>query len=199
MNNRNGVLALAWCLTGHAGRAGLLALCLAVGLAMGVTAGCTTSPSGSSRPTLRGEDQSPAATLAYYQMLQRMNGAEIQRERMVLSALAPSPASQLRMAMVLGHPRGPGELTRAQGLLEGVLKSSDAAATALHPLARLLADQYAERQRLENQSERQAQQLKESQRKGAELQEKLDNLTEIERSLSRKAKPARPVGSGGAK
>jgi len=68
----------------------------------------------------------------------------------------------------------------------------------LQPLARLLAEQLQERQRLENtaerltqQLERAGQQLKDSQKQGEQLQEKLDALTEIERTLS--ARPTAPT------
>jgi uncharacterized protein with von Willebrand factor type A (vWA) domain len=114
----------------------------------------------------------------------------------VLAALPASPNTQLRSAMVLGHPRGPLDLPKAIGLLDGVLKSADPAAVALQPLARLLADNYAERQRLETQLERQAQQLKESQRKAAELQDKIDSLADIERTLPQRPRTTRPAGAG---
>jgi len=161
-------------------------------------AGCAGTPQGT-RPSLRSEETGLGPTLAYYQMLHRMTGPAIQRERMVLAALAPTPSSQVRMAMVLGHPRGQPELPRAQALLDGVLKANDPAAQELHPLARLLADQYGERLRMENQTERQGQQLRDSQRKVAELQDKLDGLADIERTLPHKPRPVRPAVSGGGK
>ena len=90
--------------------------------------------------------------------------------------------------MLLGQVRGPMDLYRALALLEAVLKSGDPAAASLHPLARTLANQYQERLKLEMQNEKLAQQLKESQRRSGELQEKLDALADIERSL-----PVRPT------
>ena len=130
---------------------------------------------------------------AYYQMLQRMTPAQINRERSVLAALPPTPNTQVRTAMVLGHPRGQQDLAKALALLEGVLKSADPAALGLHPLARLLADNYAERQKLETQLEKQGQQLKDSQRKAVELQEKIDSLAEIERTLPQRPRATRPA------
>lgn len=141
------------------------------------------------------EESGQVAALAYYQMLQRMTPAQIGRERQVLAALPQTPNTQVRTAMVLGHPRGQQDLPKASSLLEGVLKSNDPAAVALHPLARLLHDNFGERQKLETQLDKQGQQLKESQRKAAELQEKIDGLADIERTLPQRPRATRPGGS----
>ena len=156
-------------------------------------AGCTANPPAGA-PAALGEDAVQVAPLTYYQMLQRMTPAQIARERMVLAALPPTPTTQLRTAMVLGHPRGPLDLARALSLLDGLLKSTEPTAVGLQPLARLLADNYAERQKLEAQLEKQGQQLKDSQRKAAELQEKIDSLADIERTLPQRPRTVRPVG-----
>lgn len=154
------------------------------------------------------EEHSPApvevpgvlAALAFYQSLQRMPTAEMTRERTVLASQSNGPANQLRLAMVLGHPRGPLDLNRALILLDSILKSSDSAAQSLQPLARALADNYNERLRLDGQLDRQGMQLKESQRKveenqrkALELQEKLNSLADIERSLAPRARSSRPT------
>ena len=97
--------------------------------------------------------------------------------------------------MVLGHPRGQTDLARALTLLEAVLKSTDTGAVGLHPLVRLLADNYGERQKLEGQLEKQGQQLKDSQRKVSELQEKIDDLADIERTLPQRPRATRPAGA----
>lgn len=127
-------------------------------------------------------------------MLGRLNAAEMAKERSALAAQQATPNIQIRQAMLLGHPRSGLDSGRALALLEGLLKSSDPAAVELQPLARLLADQYAERLRLDSQldrqggqlkeSQRKAQELQESQRKAQELQEKLDSLADIERTLT---------------
>jgi hypothetical protein len=141
-----------------------------------------------------GDELRPAAPLEYYQMLQRMSGPQLNRERQMLAALPGTPLNHLRMALLLGHPRAQQDLPKALGLLDGVLKAGDSAAVGLHPLARLLADSYSERIRLDVQIDRQGQQLKESQRKAAELQDKIDSLAEIERSLPQRPRAARPAG-----
>lgn len=129
--------------------------------------------------------------LAYYQSLQRMPLAEMTRERTTLGSHPSGPGNQLRLAMLLGHPRGPQDLSRALSLLDGVLKSPDPAAQSLQALARLLADNTIERLKLDGQLEKQGVQLKESQRKAVELQDKLNGLADIERTLSPRARTPR--------
>lgn len=181
---------------GLGGVAMLAGLLLSACTTVPVTA---TNPAAQTRETRRDERENALVpTLAYYQMLHRMSAAEIGRERQVLAALPVSPNSQVRMAMVYGHPRGPQDFPKALGLLEGVLKSTDPTAIELQPLARLLIDNYIERQKLEGQLEKQSQQLKESQRKTVELQEKIDNLADIERTLPQRPRAAKPVVKGGA-
>lgn len=104
---------------------------------------------------------------------------------------------QLQRAIQAAHPRG-GNISRARNLLEGLVAADDAASRALHPYARSLLDQINERQRLgqlnerlQQQLERSAQQLAESQLHAEGLQRKLDALAEIERSLS--PRPAAPL------
>jgi hypothetical protein len=59
-------------------------------------------------------------------------------------------ATQLRMAMLLGQVRGTPELCRARKACSpAVLKATSRTAASLHPLARLLATHYGERQKLE--------------------------------------------------
>lgn len=166
--------------------------CLFFGLTV---TGCASGPMARK---LHLEDISPEAALTHYQGLSRMTPAELGRERTVLVAVPQTPFTQMRVAMLLGHPRVQQDLGKGLALLEGILKSTDPAATPFHPLAREIADNYQERIKLESQLEKQGQQLnqqlKESQRKVAELQEKLDNLANIEKSLIPRPRAARPEG-----
>jgi hypothetical protein len=126
--------------------------------------------------------------LGYYLQLHGMSPHELVRERGMLAAQSQTPESQIRMAMLLGQTRGPTDLARALKLLDGALKSADPAAVGLRPLARVLTNHYQERQRLEMQNEKLAQQSKDAQRRSSELQEKLDAMADIERSI-----PVRPT------
>ena len=128
--------------------------------------------------------------LGYLQLLPRMSAKELARQRQTLAALTQTPSVQLRMAMLLGQPRAPANLAKAQSLLAGILKSNEPNASSLHPLAQLIATHYGERQRLEQQNARLTaqmteleQQLDDSQRRNDELQRKIDALADIERSL----------------
>ena len=169
----------------HRTRGGWLGL-----LAAALLSACTFQPSRVEEaltvPTV--DETAMLPLLAYSQRLYRMSPQELVRERNVLAMTLQTPSVQVRMAMLLGQPRGPMDIVRALGLLDGVLKSSEPAAASVHPVARALASQYTERLRLETQNEKLAQQLKESQRRSSELQEKLDALADIERSL-----PVRPT------
>ncbi len=151
-------------------------------------------------PEPRVETAGAEAVLSYYQGLGRMSAAELARESTVLIALRSHPLAQMKMAMLLGHPRAQQDLGKGLALLEGILKSVDPAAQPFQALAREVADNYQERIRLENQLEKQGQQLgqqlKESQRKAAELQEKLDGLADIEKTLIPRARTLRPNGAG---
>ena len=78
-------------------------------------------------------------------------------------------------------------------------------ASSLHPLARLMATHYSERQKLESQNSRLTaqmseleQQLGDSQRRNDELQRKIDALADIERSLP-KPPAANDAPAGAAK
>ena len=142
--------------------------------------------------------------LGYYQLLSRLGAADLAKERSTLTSLPQTPSVRLRLAMLYGQTRVAQDLARAQSLLEGILKSGDSLSMSLHPLARLLAGQYAERQRLEQQGarlttqvEQTALQLKDSQRRNNELQEKIEALADIERSL--KARPAVESVTGGSR
>ncbi|MDP2880368.1 MAG: permease [Azonexus sp.] len=166
------------------------------GLFFGLTvAGCASGPLARK---LHLEDTSPEAALVYNQSLSRLTPAELGRERTVLVAVPQTPFTQVRMALLLGHPRVQQDLGKGLALLEGVLKSSEPAAAPFHPLARQLADNYQERMKLENQLEKQglllSQQLKDSQRKTAELQEKLDSLANIEQTLIPRPRVVSPDG-----
>lgn len=166
------------------------------GLFFGLTvAGCSSGPLARK---LHLEDTSPEAALIYYQGLARMTPAELGRERSVLVAVPQTPFTQARMAMLLGHPRVQQDLGKGLGLLEAIIKSNEAAAVPFHPLARQLADNYQERLKLESQLEKQGlllnQQLKDSQRKVVELQEKLDSLANVEQTLIPRPRVVRPDG-----
>ena len=175
-------------------------LALLAGLAIILLAGCAARPTVEvpAPPTVvaaydekaaKVDESSMLPLLGYQQLLAQLSPQELARERAVLLYLPPTPSSQLRLAMLFGQTRGTADLANALALLDKVLRANDPAAASMHPLARLLATQYHERLRLQAQNERLLLQVTESQRHSAELQDKLDALANIERSL-----PLRPTG-----
>lgn len=130
------------------------------------------------------------AALAYRQGLQGMSASEIARERSQLAATTGNPENQMRLALLYAQTRtSTGDPAKALALAETLLKSNDPAAVALQPLAALLVEQLTERVRLEGVQERLQTQGKENQRKIHDLQEKLERLANIERSLPARSAP----------
>ena len=174
-------------------------------LAAALLAGCVSppapereiQPASAIEKIVQVDETAMLPLLGYVQLLARMTPKELQREKTVLTTIPETPTVHVRMAMLMGEVRGQMDLARALALLEGVLKSGEPTAASLHPLARALVNQYNERLRLQLQSEKLgvqneklARQLNESLRRGLELQEKLDALADIERTL-----PVRPKAS----
>lgn len=147
------------------------------------------------KATLPVDETAMLPVLGYLQLLQRLSPPELARERKVLTMIRQTPSAHLRQAMLLAQSRGTTDLSRAIALLDGVLKTNAPESVSLHPLARALAQQYQERlkleqekQKLEVQNEKLALQLKDSQRRGDEIQEKLDAMANIEHSIPLRSK-----------
>ena len=81
----------------------------------------------------------------------------------------------------------PADLARALGLMQRVAADTSEAGLPLQPLARLLAARYQEQRRVEDDRDRQAQQVKEAQRRIDQLNDRLEALRAIERSFGRPA------------
>lgn len=179
---------------------GLLGAWLALPLLAACAAFAPASPQTVNMPPQRTEAPNEAERLealwTFYRATRALGPAALARERSALAHEEASPLGLVQQALLLSRPPG-GNLSRALSLLDTVLASNAPEAQALQPIARLLADQLLERQRLEatnerltRQLERTGQHLKESQRQADELREKLEALAEIERTL-----PARPPAS----
>jgi TolA-binding protein len=91
----------------------------------------------------------------------------------------------MQMAIVLAQTRVPADLTRAAGLLQRVISNPSADALPLQPLARTLAARYAEQRKVEDDRDKQAQQLRDSQRRIDQLNDRIEALRAIERSFAR--------------
>jgi uncharacterized coiled-coil protein SlyX len=98
----------------------------------------------------------------------------------------------LRRAMVLAALRGNGDLARAQAQAEIVLQSGLEEEQNLKPLAQSLASAYAEMRRQDETIDRLNQQVREAQRRNDQLNDKLEALKNIERTLSLRPAPPPP-------
>ena len=101
---------------------------------------------------------------------------------------------QMDQALALSMTHGPGDLGRAQGLLEQVLHNNTPQADPWRSLARLLAYRLGEQKRAEDAAERNLQQWRDAQRdnqrKLDDVNAKLEALKAIERSLNTRQSPA---------
>jgi len=126
--------------------------------------------------------------LAYHQSIRRFSQAELNKELQNLNARSDSALLSMQKAMVLGLSRDSNDLARAQAQLGNVLAAPDA--EQFKPLARLLVSNYAEIRRLSENVDRLSLQAKDSQRRLDQLNEKLEALKTIERTLPVQPAPA---------
>ena len=125
------------------------------------------------------------AVLAYADKVRPLGAPELAAELNRLGDLVETPAVQMQMAIVLAQTRVPADLGRASGLLQRVISNPSADALPLQPLARTLAARYAEQRKVEEERDKQAQQLRDSQRRIDQLNDRIEALRAIERSFAR--------------
>ncbi len=176
-----------------------LALCAAL-----LLGGCALPPPPPPPPLpapfapLGPADVAARQLLAHHAQLQDQGAEALATALRLPDALDPPPADavQRALSLMLGR-RGADDSARARALLERVLADTSPQAEAWRGSARLLVGLLGEQQRLEELLERQIQQnreqQREAQRKLEQLNEKLEALKAIERSLQgvRPAPPAR--------
>lgn len=125
---------------------------------------------------------SPVTTvLAYADRVRALPPAELAAEIQRAGDGNGSPVQALQLAIALAQGNDPGQVASAQVLVQRVLAEPEA--HALHPLARLLAAHLADQRRAEEQAERQARELREARRRVDSLNERLEAVRAIERSL----------------
>jgi hypothetical protein len=135
-----------------------------------------------------------AAMLAYADKVRPLGGAELNAEITRAGDPGDSPTSQMQLALLLA-------LARALGLLQRVMSNPSPEAQPLQPLARVLAARYVEQRRVEDDRDKQVQQLRESQRRIDQLNDRIEALRAIERSFARPNNAPVPTlpAPGGAK
>jgi len=131
-----------------------------------------------------------AAMLTYAEKLRTLSPADIGAEINRLGDPGDSPATQMQLALALAQTRVPADLARALGLMQRVGSNTSSEAQTLQPLARTLAARYLEQRRVEDDRDRQAQQVRDSQRRIEQLNDRLEALRAIERSVTRSNTPA---------
>ncbi len=136
-------------------------------------------------------DLASRRALANHEQLRSLPLNELAQEIARLSALPPAPDTSIDLAMALLLTRNGGEQNRAIGLIEPLAKGETPASEAWQPMARLLLTRLLELRRLEDLLDRRNQELRDSQRDVKQLNEKLEALKAIERSLA-----PRPISSG---
>jgi hypothetical protein len=140
--------------------------------------------------------------LAYQERVRPLTAAELAAEVGRLNNQLPAnqgagwPATALEFALALAQTRNPGDLARAISLVEPVVRSASPDFQPWQPVARLILARLVEQRRVEEQLERQTQLLRESQRNVQQLNEKLEALKAIERSLTNRAPPPAPPSGG---
>jgi hypothetical protein len=132
------------------------------------------------------------AMLTYADKLRALQPPDIAAEINRLGDPGDAPAAQMQLALALAQTRVPADLARALGLLQRVINHPAPEAQSLQPLARALAARYQEQRRVEDDRDRQAQQLRESQRRIEQLNDRLEALRAIERSFTRPNAPGQP-------
>ena len=100
---------------------------------------------------------------------------------------------QMDQALAMSMTHNPGDLARAQGVIDQVLHNNAPQADPWRSIARLLAYRLGEQKRAEDAAERGAQQLRDAQRdnqrKLDDANAKLEALKAIERSLNTRQSP----------
>jgi len=144
-----------------------------------------------------------AAMLSYADKVRPLGGNELSTEIARLGDPGDSPTTQMQLALLLSQTRVPADLARALGLMQRVIANPSPEAQPLHPLARALAARYVEQRRVEDDRDKQVQQLRDSQRRIDQLNDRIEALRAIERSFARPnatspvapAIPAAPAGT----
>lgn len=146
-------------------------------------------------PVVESTDAVARRFAAYHDRIRTLSPAELQQEIVRIGEPAASAAATMELATVLGYTRGNGDLVRAIGLLDALLRAPAAEASEWLPWARLLRSRYAEQRRAEENAERQAQQLRDAQRRLEQAQQQLEALKAIERSLTQRPGTPPPGGA----
>lgn len=130
--------------------------------------------------------------LLYQAGLRGLGPVELVKVLTDLNTKPGSGSASVRRAMLLTALRGNGDLGRAQGMLEAVAQSTAADDAQLRPLARALLQNLVDLRHQDDNVDRLNNQVREAQRRNDQLNEKLEALKNIERTLSVRPPAANP-------
>lgn len=139
-----------------------------------------------------GEHEATVSLLRYADRVRALTPAELTLEIASLGEPGNQPARLLQLAIALMQANQPVETARALGLAQRAAASTAPDAAPYRPLARLIANRLLEQRKLEEVVERQSQQLREQQRRIDQLNERLEAMRAIERSLNNRAPATAP-------
>jgi hypothetical protein len=152
-------------------------------------------------PPREAQDLAARHLLASQERLSALNTADLAQEanRAVDAAAVEATMDQ---ALALSMTHTPGDLARSQALVDQVLHNNAPQADPWRQLARLMAYRLGEQKRAEDQVDRTNQQLRDAQRdnqrKLDQLNDKLEALKAIERSLNTRPGSVPPSAPAGA-
>ncbi|SIR46506.1 hypothetical protein [Pseudacidovorax sp. RU35E] len=148
-------------------------------------------PAGTANGYGNAASEALSRMLAYADRARSLQSGEAAAEIARIGDPGDSAPLQMQLALALAQTRNSADLARATALMQRVAGSTQAEAQPLQPLARVLASRYLEQRRVEDDRDRQVQQLKEAQRRIDHLNDRIEALRAIERSFGRPSGAAR--------
>ena len=156
-----------------------------------------TASGSSPRTAVTTQTEGNVALLTYADRVRVMSigelGAEIARLNDMPEATRGAYAD-LQLAVALGQTRQPQDMQRALGVLQRLASGTGEDARRLQPMGRLIAARYAEQRRVEDLLDKQNAAMRDAQRRMDQLNERLEAVRAIERSLTRSNGSAAPAG-----
>lgn len=132
-----------------------------------------------------------ADLIRYFYQIRLLNGPQLTAEIERFDSPPSTGDDRLRLALALVQTLQLAETQRALGLVQDVLEAPDERSETVKPLAHLLGHLLREQRRLDLQNDRLSQQLRDHQRRVEQLNDRIEAMRAIERSLNRPA--PRPV------
>jgi len=157
----------------------------------------TTVSGNSARTAVVAQAEGNVALLTYADRVRVMSIGELASEIARLNDMPEASRgayADLQLAVALGQTRQPQDMQRAIGVLQRLASGTGEDARRLQPMGRLIAARYAEQRRVEDLLDRQNAAMRDTQRRMDQLNERLEAVRAIERSLTRSNGATAPAG-----